>query len=206
MSKDPVKIAQECLYEGTESLFKTFPKAIERIISERLWEQRTDRNGEPFKSFEAFVTHRLWHGLEIKSISKLLDFVQEDPKVVKMVEGEVEGCGDHGGANNPNGKNQHTKQVGQVDNINLTNDEPKGGTSATYLLKRLKRDAPEMAEAYIQGEYKSVRAAAIAAGIVKVPTEFSPPHRLYKTYHIGPTVRLFCHTTNDLFSAIQTPT
>ena len=167
MSKDPVKIAQECLYEGTESLFKTFPKAIERIISERLWEQRTDRNGEPFKSFEAFVTHRLWHGLEIKSISKLLDFVQEDPKVVKMVEGEVEESPSKSDA--MAGNKNASKQENSFDNIKT---EYETGTSATYLLKRLKRDAPEMAEAYIQGEYKSVRQAAIAAGIVKVPTEF----------------------------------
>jgi hypothetical protein len=44
------------------------------------------------------------------------------------------------------------------------------GTSATYLARRLKRDAPEVFSRLEQGEYKSVRAAAIEAGIVKPPT------------------------------------
>ena len=86
-----------------------------------------------------------------------------------MVEGEVEGLRKQGA---PEGHEGHNQYTAKVDNINISKEGQQGGTSATYLLKRLKRDAPEAAEAYIQGEYKSVRAAAIAAGIVKVPTEF----------------------------------
>ena len=53
-----------------------------------------------------------------------------------------------------------------VDNIKPT----QGGTSSDYLLRRLLRDAPEFVSRYEKGEFPSVRAAAIAAGIVKVPT------------------------------------
>jgi hypothetical protein len=53
-----------------------------------------------------------------------------------------------------------------VDNINSF----RGGTGASYLVRRLKRDAPDIAAALARGEYRSARAAAIAAGIVKVPT------------------------------------
>jgi hypothetical protein len=41
---------------------------------------------------------------------------------------------------------------------------------ASYLVRRLKRDYPEIAEALARGEIPSARAAGIAAGIVKVPT------------------------------------
>lgn len=41
------------------------------------------------------------------------------------------------------------------------------GTSAPYLIARLKRDAPSIAERLGAGEFKSVRSAAIEAGIVK---------------------------------------
>lgn len=41
------------------------------------------------------------------------------------------------------------------------------GNEATYLVRRLKRDAPEIAEALARGEYPSARAAGIAAGIVR---------------------------------------
>jgi len=40
------------------------------------------------------------------------------------------------------------------------------GTQAAYLQARLRRDAPEVAEALERGEIKSARAAAIEAGII----------------------------------------
>jgi hypothetical protein len=44
------------------------------------------------------------------------------------------------------------------------------GNSADYLAGLLKRDHPEIAKAVERGEFKSIRAAAIKAGIVKVKT------------------------------------
>jgi len=46
----------------------------------------------------------------------------------------------------------------------------QGSTSASYLLRALARRAPEVLARYEQNEFNSVRAAAIAAGIVKVKT------------------------------------
>ena len=42
----------------------------------------------------------------------------------------------------------------------------RGSNSATYLLRRLRRDAPDVADALERGEFKSARAAAIEAGII----------------------------------------
>ena len=53
------------------------------------------------------------------------------------------------------------------------------GTSASYLVRRLKRDAPEIAAALARGEYPSARAAAIAAGIVRVPTALGTLRRAW---------------------------
>ncbi len=57
------------------------------------------------------------------------------------------------------GTNQHTG----CDNITRTGR----GTSAAYLAGVLKRDHPEIAKQLAEGKYRSVRAAAIEAGIVK---------------------------------------
>jgi hypothetical protein len=54
------------------------------------------------------------------------------------------------------------------------------GNSATYLVRRLKRDHPEIAEALARGEFKSARAAGRAAGIVKAPP--SPLAAAQKAY------------------------
>ena len=46
----------------------------------------------------------------------------------------------------------------------------KYGETSDYLCARLARDYPDILAAYENGEFNSVRSAAIAAGIVKVPT------------------------------------
>jgi hypothetical protein len=46
------------------------------------------------------------------------------------------------------------------------------GNNQAYLLRRLARDFPNILKQYENGEFRSVRAAAIAAGIIKVPTPF----------------------------------
>lgn len=159
---DPIKAAQAAISSGTGNLFEVLPKAMRRIIKEKLWEGRTDKNGKHFDSFEAFVTHPMWHGLEVSSIDRLLDLVRDNQEVVALIRGEVGALkkqGEHSG-------NQYSESE------TLHNNVSKQGNSSTYLLKRLKRDAPDIAEDLIRGEYKSVRAAAIAAGIVKVPKPF----------------------------------
>jgi hypothetical protein len=61
----------------------------------------------------------------------------------------------------PNGRPR--KGAEKVDNVKVS----QGGNSATYLAAKLKRDHPAIAEAMEAGKYRSVRAAARAAGIVK---------------------------------------
>jgi hypothetical protein len=53
------------------------------------------------------------------------------------------------------------------------------GNSAAYLVRRLKRDAPEIAAALGRGEYPSARAAAKAAGIIRDPTPLERLQRLW---------------------------
>jgi len=67
---------------------------------------------------------------------------------------------------------------------------PKGkkirwGETTEYLIARLKRDAPAVAEGLARGEYRSVRQAAIAAGIVKVPTALDQAKRWVKKLDHG---------------------
>lgn len=68
-------------------------------------------------------------------------------------------------AGNPTGHNQYTPKEEFLYNKNSSKTE--GGTSQAYLNARLRRDAPAMADALERGEYNSVRAACIAAGIIQ---------------------------------------
>jgi hypothetical protein len=67
----------------------------------------------------------------------------------------------------PKGNQNAKKGKNNCDNIII---ESHGSTSQTYLVRRLKRDAPEIAEALGRGEYPSARSAAKAAGIIKALT------------------------------------
>jgi len=64
-----------------------------------------------------------------------------------------------------------------LDNIKKIDDG--GGTSQEYLLRRLARTHPDILDAYERGDYPSVRQAAIAAGIVKVPTSLDQLQKLW---------------------------
>lgn len=66
---------------------------------------------------------------------------------------------------NPRGVNQYSgdeKRIGYRANVSS-----QRGTSEEYVVRRLKRDAPELAEALARGEFPSARAAGIAAGFIK---------------------------------------
>ena len=64
------------------------------------------------------------------------------------------------------GNNQHTVDV---DNVNI-HPAKRGGNGSEYLLRRLAKTAPDILDRYEAGEFKSVRAASIAAGHIKVAT------------------------------------
>ena len=56
-----------------------------------------------------------------------------------------------------------------VDNVNIESVK-RGGNGSEYLLRRLAKTAPDFLDRYEAGEFKSVRAASIAAGHIKVAT------------------------------------
>jgi hypothetical protein len=70
------------------------------------------------------------------------------------------------------------KKVSQrnPDNVRVTSY----GNSAAAITARLKRDRPDIAERLARGEFRSARAAAIEAGIVRVPRPLDELRRAWK--------------------------
>ena len=68
------------------------------------------------------------------------------------------------------------KQVGRPEGAFNGSFTTIKGRGKTYLAARINRDHPEIAERVKAGEFRSIRAAAIVAGIVKVKT---PLERLF---------------------------
>jgi hypothetical protein len=139
---------------------------IDQFISEKAWSNLTDSRGKPFTSYAAFCKERrpLGLGRQPEEIDALLKegAARETPQEL-AADPEVQPLAEHGG-----------DRVEQGYDITL----PRG-TSASYLVRRLKRDAPEIAQELAQGKFPSARAAAIAAGIVRVPTALEVAQKAY---------------------------
>ena len=64
----------------------------------------------------------------------------------------------------------HGNQAGENNSRNRDSQPTSVGRGAPYLAARIKRDRPDIAARVKAGEFKSMRAAAIEAGIIKPPT------------------------------------
>lgn len=69
------------------------------------------------------------------------------------------------------GANRYTTADEGKDSRGSDRTSRSRGETATYLAARIKRDHPEIAEQVEDGLFKSMRQAAIAAGIIKLPTK-----------------------------------
>lgn len=163
MSEEPetvIRAAQHAIIHGGQFL-EVLPKIVLRIGKDRLWTSIEPRGRGPFKMFRDFAEHPLPDGLGC-TMSRLIAFCKGHDKAVEFlkVHGgreqavEVRRGGDH--------RSDSTKP----DNVRIDS----GGNGSEYLLRRLAKTAPDILDRYEAGEFKSVRAASIAAGHIKVAT------------------------------------
>lgn len=116
-------------------------------------------------SGEAFLTEYL--SLDLDLVQRVVGWLDQEqpteavPFPLAAAAAQAQPLAQHGA-------NQHTETEAEE----LASPSPQyKGTTQTYLLRRLARDAPEILERVKAGEFKSARAAAIEAGIIKpVPT------------------------------------
>ena len=131
---------------------KGVARELQRVIEYRHWEACGHDN------LDAYLRAEL--GFSVKQLkSRLAQDLAADQDVTPL-------------------RNEDGGRPRKEDNLDNINVSHQGGTSATYLVRRLKRDHPEIAEALARGEFKSARAAAIAAGIVRNPSLLERMRRL----------------------------
>lgn len=182
---------------GAKSFFEgisdpTFFMSINRILDEGFYKEYFDPRLEKTFSFSGlleFVTDR--EGLDIADWVPFMKALraQDDgtaPKILywRMVKlddrldpliGLVSKCGPPPSKGmeslNPHGINQHNKSNDRIDTDTCLSSKRIAPESKTGIVRRLKRDHPELAQSLARGEFDSARAAAIAAGFIKP----SPP-------------------------------
>lgn len=141
------------------------PRQLDNIREKELWRHWRTASGKQFKTFAAAVSARQPHGIGLgqyhgwitaSQAYELCDgFSELQKKLRPLIGREVKPVA-------KNGTNQHSKRG--RDNVT-----PSGrGNSKEYLLGVLKRDHRDIFDKWCDGEFRSVRQAAIKAGIIKV--------------------------------------
>ena len=174
---------------GARSFFEgisdpTFFMTINKILDNSYYKQYEDpKHGEvfTFESLRDFVVHP--EGLDIPDWLPFMKALQAQDngsaakdlywRMVKLdamlspLVGSVADLGEapKEGMQTVNPLGRRGKELGYDGNV------VRRGNSEEYVVRRLKRDAPELATALAQGDFPSARAAGIAAGFIKP----SPP-------------------------------
>jgi len=167
MSEDAetvVRAAQHALIHGGQFL-ETLPKMVLKIGKGRLWDKLKPRGRDAFAEFSDFATHPLPDGLGC-DIGRLIDLCKGHNKAVKFLEAQ-------------RGREQKERVVQGRHVANGNMRTSKGSNQSAYLLRRLARLGDDWIDRYEAGEFTSVRQAAIAAGIVKVPSVLDQLRKLW---------------------------
>ena len=151
-----------------------FLAQLAQAVRERAWERLMDEDGHPldFRTFLA-APYPVGIGADVELVRRLLTLPQrrevlpEHAAAMATLREEVERL--LLTPLPPHGKG--AKRRGGVASSNTTPPPvgARGGTGREYTIRRLRRDAPELAERVLRGEL-SANAAAIQAGIRPRPT------------------------------------
>jgi hypothetical protein len=150
-----------------------FAASMREVLTAEAWRERYVMELAPsqiirFESFPAFVTTAYPRGLgeDPERLGKLLE---ADPATRRLYYRALGALPKHGEVGRGPSRNRGD---------NITSNSR--GTQAAYLARRLNRDHPEIADRFAKGAYRSVRAAAIAAGILTPPTPLALAQRAYR--------------------------
>jgi hypothetical protein len=138
--------------------------------------QLVDKTNHPFMSFESFCETPWPYGLGLPpGVGPAIIAEKNKAKTIATIAQEL--------AADPNMKALASgpgRPEGSRNNVANRHINSLSSDSAERIIRRLKRDAPEIAEALANGDYKSARAAAIAAGIITPPTTLDQLRRSWR--------------------------
>ena len=169
---DWIKDAQRCVVAGGRDLYDGLPTAACAIIEHELWRNYTTRKGETFSSFPDFVQVVLdldWD--QLREYCRIGDKYRRSHNLTPChFEQTLNQAAPELAQPGGDGSNQYSKKENsKVDNVNIA----KGGNNPTYILRRLKRDRPDLAERVIANKL-SAHAAAVEAGFRKRYVQVGP--------------------------------
>lgn len=160
--------AQACL-RSREKDIEGLESWISNLRTNNRFRRLDDEFGHPFRDWQHFCVTKQPYGLGYSP--EAIDALLNERKTAQSLAADPAVTAElgHGGARAGAGRTPNEDESPDNQEAIGHLNRP-GSNSAERLVRRLKRDAPEIAEELARGELPSARAAAIKAGIVKVPT------------------------------------
>ena len=162
------RTAHKALRYGTSSLLEAFPGLIRKIIETEAWREREVRPRLVVKldCFMDLIVRQPPDGWG-ENPSKIEKVLSDDPDVLALWRESTKR------KPGPKGDDNYHDNIMVIDP-----DKAQQGTSKSYTLSRLKREAPELYERVCNREL-SANAAAIEAGLRKIPSALQQAQRWY---------------------------
>lgn len=128
------------------------------VLEDELWREFLTPNGNRMVngSFAEFVTAPMWQGLD-STIETVRTIAGGDIELLDLLDQALQQE-----PGNPTGRNQHSPDRGNVNNVNSSSQRPVGNTE-TAALRRLRKDQPDLHAQVLAGEL-SAHAAMVQAG------------------------------------------
>jgi len=151
-------------------LRQELPHTLERLIETEEYKQLLNANGEPFKTLGEFLCTWFPTGVGVGQdratlrYEELMSLCCDWPKLLEIL--RTNKPDRRRRDMRPAAKSVTARGCGNVDNVNDPK-RVKGGNGKGYLAGLLQEKSPDFYEAYIRGEYRSIHAACVAAGLKK---------------------------------------
>jgi hypothetical protein len=163
------------IHGGGEQMKNSFPNVLRRAIETKAWTRFSDVEGKPFTNLVDWLHYTIPNGASMGQGQHAITY--ED--ALKLTEGvpDVHRVLAENAPNMGRGRPKKNGKMG-ADTHFLRGD--KNNKTVATLSARLAQEKPRFYEGFLIGKYKSITAAAIAAGILKDDTNLRRAKSAYR--------------------------
>jgi hypothetical protein len=150
------------IHKTGEQVKNDFPNLLRTAIETEAWKHFTDGEGKPFSNLVEWLVYTFPNGASMGQTKHSITY-EETLKLTEGVPDVHRVLAQNVPKRKPGPKQNNGKELNPSSDLII---KRSGGSSAVLSI-RLAQDKPKFYDAYLRGEYKTISAAATAAGLVK---------------------------------------
>jgi hypothetical protein len=153
------------IHKNGEQLKNDFPNILRKAIEAEVWTHFVDSEGMPFENLVDWLHHSFPNGASMGQGQHSITYEE----ALKLTEGasDVHRVLAETAPKTRDGRDRKSKTAKSEAVSSANNDIRRFATGKMTLSVRLAQEKPKFYDAYLRGDYKSITAAATAAGLLK---------------------------------------